>query len=254
MPINRKLKAKKNQPKHIFPKCILKEIHIEKLKGLNSLSLKFNKNLTALMGVNGSGKSTILHALACTYSKYVKGENYKFSYFFTPNPDATWKDSCFTVINYDETEKKEIIKKYQKKKNRWANYVSRPTRDVHYIGVASSIPQIEVEKTTSFINYTSNSEKDKSAEKVIRDASYILNKEYTELLVKVTIKVCRMISAGNYVLNRANGLRKNMSSKCMLEQMGFIRMNSCVETIRELSSVAVLPLRHWKQQSLMQSM
>lgn len=67
------------------------------------------------MGVNGSGKSTILHALACSYSPYEKGENYKFSYFFTPNPDASWKGSCFTVVNYDLNEKKKVSKKFEKK-------------------------------------------------------------------------------------------------------------------------------------------
>ena len=66
------------------------------------------------MGVNGSGKSTILHVLACAYAPYEKGENYKFSYFFTPNPHASWKGSCFTVINHDLNEKKDISKKYEK--------------------------------------------------------------------------------------------------------------------------------------------
>ena len=79
-------KKRDQEKKILFPKRILKEIKIQKLKGINNLSLKFDKNMVALMGVNGSGKSTILHALACSYSPYEKGENYKFSYFFTPIP------------------------------------------------------------------------------------------------------------------------------------------------------------------------
>lgn len=71
---------------------------------------------------------------------------------------------------------------------------------------------------------------------------------------EATIKVCRMKSAGSYVLNRANGLPKNMSSRCMLERTDFIRMNFFEETTREYFSVAVLPLHHWKQQSSTQSM
>jgi AAA15 family ATPase/GTPase len=181
-------KSKRKADKIIFPKCTLSEIKIIKLKGINNLVLKFDKNLVALMGVNGSGKSTILHALACTYSPYQKGESYQFSYFFTPNPDATWKDSCFTVINHDVNEGKDIFKTYEKRGNRWARYSTRPVRDVFYMGVSSCIPEIEIEKKISFINYVSSSEKDKLAEKIIEDAAYILNKDYEELMSHTTGK------------------------------------------------------------------
>lgn len=177
-------KRKKDpEKKLLFPKLLLKEIKIQKLKGINNLSLRFDKNMVAIMGVNGSGKSTILHALACTYAPYEKGENYKFSYFFTPNPDASWKGSCFTVINHDLNEKKDIAKKYEKKKDRWARYATRPQRDVFFMGISSCIPEIELEKKTSFINYHSKILNDKVTEKIVQAASYILNKDYEELLV-----------------------------------------------------------------------
>lgn len=176
---------KKREPekKLLFPKRLVKEIKIQKLKGINNLSLRFDKNIVALMGVNGSGKSTILHALACAYAPYEKGENYKFSYFFTPNPDASWKGSCFTVINHDLNEKKDIPKKYEKQGDRWARYASRPQRDVHFMGISSCIPEIELEKKTSFINYVSKTLNDKLTEKIILTASYILSKDYEELLL-----------------------------------------------------------------------
>lgn len=176
-------KGKNAEKKLLFPKRILKEINIQKLKGINNLTLKFNKNMVALMGVNGAGKSTIIHALACAYSPYEKGDNYKFSYFFTPNPDASWTGSCFTVVNYDFNENKEVPKKYEKRGDRWARYDLRPQRDVHFIGISSCIPEIEVEKKTSFINYVSKALNDKLTEKIIKSASYILNKDYEELLL-----------------------------------------------------------------------
>ena len=176
-------KKQDKERKILFPKRLLKEIRIQKLKGINNLCLKFDKNLVALMGVNGSGKSTVLHALACSYSPYEKGENYKFSYFFTPNPDASWKGSCFTIVNYDLNEKKEVSKKFEKKGDRWARYDSRPQRDVYFMGISSCIPEIEIEKKTSFINYVSKTLSDKLNEKIIIEASYILNKDYEELLL-----------------------------------------------------------------------
>lgn len=183
LPIKPTKKKKDVEKKILFPKRMLKEIEIQKLKGINNLSLKIDKNLVALMGVNGSGKSTILHALACAYLPYEKGDDYKFSYFFTPNPDASWNGSCFTVINYDLNEKKDVIKKYEKKGDRWARYNSRPQRDVHFIGISSCIPEIELEKKTSFINYVSKILNDKLTEKIIVSASYILNKDYEKLLL-----------------------------------------------------------------------
>lgn len=178
----KKRNKKASSEEVLFPKYRLESITIDKLKGINNLTLKFDKNLTALMGVNGSGKSTIIHALACVYAPYKGAENYKFSYFFTPNPHASWKGSSFTIESFDERNKKIISRKYTKEGTRWANYSNRIKRNVHYLGVSTGIPAIEIEKQTSFINYVSNKEKSKLDEKVINDAAYILNKNYEELM------------------------------------------------------------------------
>lgn len=178
----KKRNKKASSEEVLFPKYRLESITIDKLKGISNLTLKFDKNLTALMGVNGSGKSTIIHALACVYAPYKGAENYKFSYFFTPNPHASWKGSSFTVESLDERNKKTISRKYTKDGTRWANYSNRIKRNVHYLGVSTGIPAIEIEKRTSFINYVSNKEKSKLDEKVINDAAYILNKNYEELM------------------------------------------------------------------------
>ena len=45
---------------------VLKKIEIEELKGLKELEIDFTEfPLTAILGSNGVGKSTILHLLAC---------------------------------------------------------------------------------------------------------------------------------------------------------------------------------------------
>lgn len=50
----------------------IESIHFDKLKNLKDLTLNFSDTrLTAIMGVNGAGKSTILHALACCYKPLV---------------------------------------------------------------------------------------------------------------------------------------------------------------------------------------
>ncbi len=65
----------------IYPKHKILSMHVDSLKGLKNLDISLDKNLTAIMGVNGAGKSTILHALACVYGPYKLGENHKFSFF-----------------------------------------------------------------------------------------------------------------------------------------------------------------------------
>ena len=156
---------------------------------MKNLDIPIDRNLTAIMGVNGSGKSTILHALACVYLPHEKGDNYKFSFFFTPNPDSDWKNSKFSLTYYDENEQKEITRVYKKDKDRWSpRYVQRPMRDTYFVGIETCIPEIEKEKQTSFINYSTDSIGGETARKIIQNAAYILNKDYESLTTHKTKK------------------------------------------------------------------
>ncbi|EKM6459668.1 AAA family ATPase, partial [Cronobacter dublinensis] len=80
----------------------IKSINIEKLKGINNCPISFpeDKSVTAIMGINGSGKSTILHALSCVFKPKDKSskENNRFSDFFTPHDQNNWQDSKFSVV------------------------------------------------------------------------------------------------------------------------------------------------------------
>jgi predicted ATP-binding protein involved in virulence len=67
----------------------LASLKVRKLKNLVELDIDFSGSLvTAILGPNGNGKTTILHALACAYQPVVAGENHKFSNFFLPSTDA----------------------------------------------------------------------------------------------------------------------------------------------------------------------
>jgi energy-coupling factor transporter ATP-binding protein EcfA2 len=85
----------------------LKEIQIQSLKGISNCTITFpaDKKVTAIMGMNGSGKSTIIHALACCYKPRdaTSKENNRFSDFFTPHVDNNWRDSGFTAHFYAGT-------------------------------------------------------------------------------------------------------------------------------------------------------
>lgn len=168
-------------------------IKIEKLKNLDDICLNFDKKrMTAIMGINGSGKTTVLHALACCYKPQTEnGENYKFSSYFTPSNYATWKDSSF-VLDYKQSiagkEELNSQTKYAKSSDRWSpRYDSRPTRNVVLIGIRSCVPAIETSATNSRVTFQVRENKKiyNATEREIHDyvlkcATYILDVEYTE--------------------------------------------------------------------------
>lgn len=162
----------------------LDSIYIEKLKNINKLELNFNrdKNITAIFGPNGCGKSTILHALACVYQRIrpdnpktpIKGEEYRFSDFFIPTNYGAWEGSELE-ITYNTPQKK---KRYVKKKDRWSRYEDRPRREVYFIGIDICVPKIEKEKKKSKINIKKESD---IKEKKIKDISFVMNRKYEQL-------------------------------------------------------------------------
>lgn len=83
---------------------ILQSASFKKLKGLQEANFTFGEYLTAIMGVNGSGKTTVIHALACAYQppENGNGENHKFPDFFIPNTDSLWTGSAFSIENKKE--------------------------------------------------------------------------------------------------------------------------------------------------------
>ena len=178
-----KQKSTEGVPKQIFyPKHKIINIHVDELKGIKNLDIFIEKNMTAIMGVNGAGKSTILHALACIYEPFRSGDNYKFSFFFTPNPDSSWKNSKLSITYWDENLQKEITREYKKNNDRWApRYADRPKRDLYFIGIETCIPEIERERQTSYIDYKTSLANDKISCKLIKTAAYVLNKNYDNL-------------------------------------------------------------------------
>lgn len=188
--IEKKKKRKKKEPqKVVFPKHELKDICIENLKGIKNLDINIKKPLTAIMGVNGAGKSTIIHALACINTPYDRGDDYKFSFFFTPNSDFDWSNSKLSITYHDVNLQKDIKREYKKGANRWSpRYVDRPKRDVYYIGIETCIPEIEKERQQSFIKFSKDIMDDEITNKVVEDASYVLNKDYISLTTNKTKK------------------------------------------------------------------
>lgn len=159
----------------------IESIHFKKLKQLENITCDFTgHNLTAILGINGCGKSTILHALACCYQPLTTGEDHKFSEFFLPSNFNIWKDSEFQIrysFKENGNEKNGIIKDYKKTTDRWSRYVNRPKRDVFYIGIKSCVPDIENVKERTKINIANKGE-NQTLQAIVNKISYILGGQY----------------------------------------------------------------------------
>lgn len=162
-------------------------LSIKKLKGISSLDeIRFDeKPLTAILGPNGCGKSTILHALACCY-KPAEGaaqQNWQFRDFFTPTTDATWAGSSLDMIHShrDGTNQFSNVKtEYRKNADRWSpRYANRPERHLRFIGIKSCVPRIEEESYTSAINYQTEAHAD--AGLIMAKMGAVFNRAYNEL-------------------------------------------------------------------------
>ena len=62
----------------IYKMITLKTLHIENFMSIDCLDLEFSNNqITAITGQNGSGKSSLIYAVALALTGYKKGESYK---------------------------------------------------------------------------------------------------------------------------------------------------------------------------------
>ena len=169
----------------------LHQLEIEKIKNIRELCISFDtKNVTAILGPNGYGKSTILHVLACCFQPAnEKQEDYKFSNFFPPHPDNLWQGSQLKIVHTyrqgpQESPNVETI--YGKSSDRWKPiYARRPTRSVLYFGVDNCVPLIESEKRNNAnIDYLTTEVSEEIINTILEKASFCLNRKYTAYTTK----------------------------------------------------------------------
>lgn len=151
----------------------LKSISISKLKGLRNVTIDFgdeNHRITGIFGLNGSGKTTILHTIMCLYSQTYRGQISKeyvadtqMSRYFKHVGNQYWRDSVYKVkymyemqrdnhtTEYITEEDPKTYKKYYREgqegrraRSEWSpRNRSKQKRSVFYFPIRSCIPDVE---------------------------------------------------------------------------------------------------------------
>jgi len=160
-------------------------LKISRLKNLFDVEIRFDPDrpLTAIMGPNGFGKSTILHALASCFSPPVKsiGEDYKFTDFFPNTPHGSWSGSDYNVIHRFREGKTEGTASFRVTKGTGAwvtNPGTRPEREVYLFGVKTAVPKIETTSKKETITYKTEELNDKISKEVLEKVGFVLNRSY----------------------------------------------------------------------------
>ena len=170
-------------------------LQITRLKNLQDVTINFeeNKRLTAILGPNGFGKSTVLHALSASFqpTKVTKnnvvitsGEDRRFVDFFPNTPHGTWSNMKFTVVHFyrEKAETRIATLNITKGLRQWIPLAAKlPQRETHFVGVSTATPAIELDRPRGKISYTTHELSDADSLEIKQKAGYVLSRDYTRL-------------------------------------------------------------------------
>ena len=157
----------------------LVKLTLNPIRGFKNETIKFDFPVTALIGPNGGGKTTVLGAAACAYISEKPGR------FFTKsgsldNSMQNWK-ILYELIDRDISPKDSVNKSCRFKSLKW--YRDNMSRDVSVFGVSRTVPateRAELRKCASTVFKFKASQEESFDEMVISSASKVLGKEIRE--------------------------------------------------------------------------
>lgn len=174
----------------------LLKIRYENLKNIQKMTISFDGNaVTGIFGPNGCGKTTILHSLLCMYQPKTVGvgENHLFKEFFKTDNQFSYIGSKIILYYECQADGSRVVtsgeKTFHKRSDHWIHsYKERPDRDVFYLGIGSSVPNIETEKNKNqkIVSVRDNNHQVANNALVRSAASYIMNRNYTDIYYSTT--------------------------------------------------------------------
>ena len=136
----------------------IRSIHIHQLLRLKDIHVDFAESgVTAIMGANGTGKTTLLQALACVYRNDTRiglpQEQYRYTDFFKDYDGNDWVDSQFDIEYFEEDE----AVSYRKNNDFWSPPTQhKKVRYSKYINVLDCVPDQEKERARNIDEYEKN--------------------------------------------------------------------------------------------------
>lgn len=162
------------------------KVHFHKLKRLVDVTVEFpEKGIVALMGENGTGKTTALHALACIYKPHEHLQRRRgdlgnwWTDWFVPHTGNFWNDSRIRV--YFNDNQNGVV---YRKGDRWSpRKQERRERYCRYVGFKDSIPHIEEERLRSRFEFALHPLDLSEAKRTqfLICARTVLNRNYTDI-------------------------------------------------------------------------
>lgn len=175
----------------------LQSIQVIRLKGLidaDVIRFEEDKPLTALMGPNGFGKSSILHVLAASFRpikvvnktvKFDAGESYHYPNFLPSTPDEKWTGTDVNIVTRetkgDNVEIK-LCKVLKMAAGTWQpQQEQKIARETYFIGVSTALPEIEAKRTSDDFLFTTTELNDDDSTKLRKFLGVVFNRDYSKV-------------------------------------------------------------------------
>lgn len=192
-----------NRETQLPERSVINSLEFITFKGLDGLNIDFNaqeKNVTAIFGKNGLGKSSILNVLRCIYqTKYIDNSagEYKGKYILYAD-NTLFKDICKNIDNSNWDGSKFKISysgiseegklcaaqemMYEKRKGQaWIpNRKNSLLQNIYFIGVDSGVPDVERYKKIGLNLKTTTILEVNHSNEIEKCASYIMENEYSD--------------------------------------------------------------------------
>jgi predicted ATPase len=125
---------------------VLEEIHVDGFRCHKRTKIEIQSPITALTGLNGTGKSTILHIAAVAYKKSTGKSYYLRDFFVLSSLDpAPYTPTSRVMFKYCDNVSRSahVTLSRSAKSTGWSGYKRRRDRDIFFAGAAMYLPKVE---------------------------------------------------------------------------------------------------------------